>query len=299
MPETVEQKGVVKSMLGTQVSSAHESSPSFGFGSSTREQAAKVFLSSEHAKLASTSFSPGPAVYMLRSTIGTQPDGRITSAPQWAFGTSDRFRALNGAAFPGPGAYAQRTSMGAQIDGVQPSQPIYGFGSSTRDGVKKVYLSEQHSSSLFTGANSPGPATYTLNSSVGKQGLSPKLNQPSWLFGSCPRFQNPALKISASLPSPTAYTAAPGVGPQTSSTKRSAPMPGFGTSNRAHVAKMFLSPEHEKVNYGVASPGPLTYLPPKQGKTAASYGFGTCDRWYTRAIALRLADTPSPSHYNV
>ena len=57
--------GVVKSMLGVQVASDHTSAPAFGFGSSTREVANKIFLSAEHAKLASKSNSPGPAVYTL------------------------------------------------------------------------------------------------------------------------------------------------------------------------------------------------------------------------------------------
>ena len=80
-----------RSMFGDQVHSMRRSSPSFGFGSSTRTQAAKVFLSSDHAKLSTPGFSPGPSAYTLRASVGTQADGRKASSPQWVFGSSDRF----------------------------------------------------------------------------------------------------------------------------------------------------------------------------------------------------------------
>jgi hypothetical protein len=234
----------VKSMMGPQACSAHGSSPAFGFGSSTREHMAKIFLSTEHAKLASSSVSPGPNVYMMRSTVGPQVNGSIVSAPQWAFGSDKRFGGPGQDKVPGPGTYEYRSSLGAQIDGLQPTQPIFGMGSGTRDKVQRVYISEKHSTSMFTGVNSPGPASYTLNTSVGRQGASTKANQPSWVFGSCKRFQNPDLNRSAKAPGPDAYDSPTGVGPQVSSTKRSAPLPGFGTSNRAHMAKLFMSPAH-------------------------------------------------------
>jgi hypothetical protein len=78
-------------MFGDQVHSKRRSAPMFGFGSSTRSQAAKVFLSSEHAKLSTSGFSPGPSAYTLRASVGTQADGRKASSPQWVFGSSTRF----------------------------------------------------------------------------------------------------------------------------------------------------------------------------------------------------------------
>lgn len=295
--------GQVKSMLGQQVNSSHSSAPAYGFGSSTRAIAEKIYLSAEHAKLAvNPKASPGPAVYSMRSTVGPQVDGSLLSAPQWAFGSAGRFAndmPKDKAAAPGPGQYETRSSVGVQAVSAQPSQPIYGMGTSTRENVGKVYLSERHSSSLFTGALSPGPASYALRDSIGKQCASTKGDAPNWVFGSNKRFQNPDLLMAAKLPSPDAYNAASGVGPQSNSTKRSAPLPGFGTSNRAHQAKLFLTPAHEKINYGKASPGPLTYLPPVISKSHTGSTFGKCDRWYTQKLAKRFADTPSPAHYNV
>ena len=292
--------GQVKSMLGAQVSSARMSAPAYGFGSSTRDQAEKIFMSREHSKLASKSISPGPAGYTMRSTVGPQVDGAILSQPMWAFGSDKRFNGeIPKDKVPGPGSYDSRSALGAQVSANYHSQPAFGLGSSTRDGVRKVYISEKHSSSIFTGATSPGPATYSLNAAVGKQAGSTKANQPNWVFGSNKRFLDPTLLTSAKLPGPDAYTAHSGLGPQVASPKRSSPLPGFGSSTRDHQSKLFLSPGHEKTNYGKQSPGPCTYLPPINARRAAGGSFGTCDRWYTAKIALRVADTPSPCHYNI
>lgn len=293
--------GFVRSTLGPQVVSVRASAPIFGFGSSTRDQAAKIFISSEHAKLSTTTISPGPAwgSHAIPSTVGPQVDGAFESAPRWAFGSAQRFGVIAKTKDPGPGSYESRSSLGAQGSSRLPTQPLFGMGTSTRDNVNKLYISEKHSTSLFTGKNSPGPATYSLNASVGKQGASTKANQPSWVFGSNTRFKDPDLLRSAKLPAPDAYSAPNGLGVQYSSPKRSAPLPGFGTSNRDHAAKVYMSPEHEKTkSYGKASPGPCTYLPPLHKASAPSFGFGTCDRFYMRKSAMRLADNPSPSHYN-
>jgi len=188
------------------------------------------------------------------------------------------------------------------------SQPAAPFGSSTRDGVRKVYVSEKHSTATFGGAASNGPASYTLKGSVGNQLLSPNRTQASWVFGTGQRFRDPEIDRQAKLPAPDAYTIGSGLGPQCASTKHSAPLPGFGSSTRDHMMKVFMTPEHEKTNsYGKASPGPLTYDPiPGIGRQLEStkrqsptYGFGTCDRWYTHKLAKRFADTPAPGAYNV
>ena len=196
----------VRSMLGPQVNSTRKSAPVYGFGSSTREHAAKIFLSSEHAALAfAGQGSPGPAGYVQKSTVGPQADGRFVSYPQWAFGSAQRFPAAGKtSSLPGPGEYVQRSSIGAQVNGTQPSQPIYGMGSSTRESVKKVYISDGHSNSVGYGMHSPGPASYSLKGAVGKQDQSPKTNQPAWVFGSNKRFRDPDILRRSKLPAPGA-----------------------------------------------------------------------------------------------
>lgn len=260
-----------RSMFGEQALSKRQSAPQYGFGSSTRENQAKVFTSPEHAKLSAPRVSPGPAVYSLRNSVGAQIDGRKNSAPQWAFGTAERFAGeKRSSSNPGPGTYEAKSGIGPQTASQCSSPPIFGFGSSTRDSVAKVFLSEGHNKDKY-GLCSPGPAVYQLTGAIGKQQLSKQKDQPSWVFGSSQRFQYDHVKRAAGSPGPGAYSLKESVGPQVASTKTSSPMPGFGTSNRAHQAKVYLSPEHEKSYIGQASPGPCTYtLNPSTGKQQLS-----------------------------
>jgi hypothetical protein len=115
---------------------------------------------------------------------------------------------------------------------------------------------------------------------------------PSWGTGSEKRFNNPDLERTKKLPAPDAYECPSMLGPQASSSKRSAPLAGFGSSTRDHMAKVFMSPEHEKINsFGKGSPGPAVYDRERGiGKQllsvrreAPSFGFGGCDRCVQRA----------------
>lgn len=295
-----------KSLFGTQATSKRRSAPSFGFGSSTRAQAAKVFLSQEHAKLSSPNNNPGPSAYTLRAAVGTQCDGRKSSAPHWVFGSSDRFQQASRkeVQVPGPGAYDSSAGVGPQVSSSKHSQPLYGFGSAERRHVEKVFVSEEHNKSLY-GIESPGPMMYSLQGAVGKQELSKKSNQPSWVFSSSERFQYDHVKRAATSPGPGAYTMGASVGPQVASTKHSAPLPGFGTSNRDQMQKLYISSEHEKSLSGNNSPGPANYAVPegtgKQSlsahKTMPSWGFGTATRWQTEKAQTSGMTTPGPGSY--
>jgi hypothetical protein len=160
-------------MFGDQSLSKRQSAPQYGFGSSTREHQQKVFTSPEHAQLSAPRVSPGPAVYSLRNSVGAQVDGRKSSAPQWAFGTADRFMGeKRSTANPGPGTYDAKSGIGPQTASQRASQPLYGFGSSTREIVNKVFLSEGHNKDKY-GKQSPGPAVYTHQGSIGKQQVVP------------------------------------------------------------------------------------------------------------------------------
>lgn len=105
LPDVMMMEKTTRSMFGDQVYSKRRSAPMFGFGSSTRNQAAKVFLSAEHAKLSTPGLnSPGPSAYTLRASVGYQADGRKASSPQWVFGSSDRFMASGSKGIQNPGA---------------------------------------------------------------------------------------------------------------------------------------------------------------------------------------------------
>ena len=249
-------------MFGPQPVSARRSSPSYGFGSGTREGQAKLFVSNAHAA-GSSGFSPGPASIGARDSLGKQSDGRRVSAPTWVFGTGERFKYESRAATsaPGPGAYAFSGSFGQQTSSSIRSQPKFGFGSAGRQHVEKVFVSEEHNKSLF-GTQSPGPASYGIKGSLGKQDtsrLGTGETQPSWVFGSTKRFQYDHVKRAANSPGPGQYGYSTGVGRQSLSTRQSSPNFGFGTSDRSHQAKVYMSPEHEKMNHGLQSPGPATY----------------------------------------
>jgi len=297
-----------RSMLGPQVVSKRRSAPKFGFGSSTRNQASKVFLSPEHARLAgpaNAESQPGPSAYTLRAAVGTQADARKSSAPQWVFGSSERFGygGKNEVANPGPGAYDMPNGVGMQVSSAKTSQPMFGFGSAGREHVAKVYVSEEHNKSLH-GIDSPGPCMYTLNGAVGRQDLSRRANQPSWVFASSNRFKYDHVKRAATSPGPGSYTLGQSVGPQYSSTNKSSPMPGFGTSNRDQMQKLYISSEHEKSQYGNNSPGPCNYaLPEATGKqplskysSMPSWGFGTASRWQTNKKSGQHI-SPGPGSY--
>jgi len=295
-----------KSLFGVQATSKRRSAPSFGFGSSTRSQAAKVFLSADHAKLSTPGFSPGPSAYTLRASVGSQADGRKASSPQWVFGSSDRFiqASRKEVQNPGPGAYDMPQGVGTQVSSSKQTQPMFGFGSAERSHVEKVFVSEDHNKSLF-GIESPGPMMYTLQSAVGKQDLSKRGNQPTWVFASSERFRYEHVKRAATSPGPGAYVLGQSVGPQVASTKHSAPLPGFGTSNREHMQKLYISSEHEKAIAGNNSPGPCNYaLPEGTGRqpnskyrTGAAWGFGSAQRWKEEKSEKSGTSTPGPGSY--
>lgn len=311
--------GGTRSMLGTQVRGGKVSAPSYGFGSSTRKNQEKVFVSHEHAALegGGDARSPGPAVYDCTASVGPQVDGNLESAPRWAFGKDDRFGRLKPTTInnPAPGKYDAESSIGTTANSRRTSMPKYGMGSSTRDHQAKVYVSEEHNKTTDYGRNSPGPSTYMLKSAVGSQVLSAgpspygagagvpgrNASQPSWVMGKAERFD--ALTKSEA-PGPGAYGIKPAVGTQVTSNKASMPKFGFGTSNRDHMSKVFISKEHEKVTGGRDAPGPGTNtIPSLTGKpvvsghqrSGASWGFGSSKR-FTDAFKHQK-DNPGPGHY--
>ena len=268
-PRQVEMAGLnpnmsTRSMFGTQPLSARRSQPSYGFGSATREHTAKLFVSNAHSATVGGKAGPGPATYHQRASVGNQIDGRKASAPSWVMGTGDRFKQDSrsaSAAAPGPGTYALAGSFGSQASSSIRTQPAPGFGSAERSHVAKIFVSEEHNKSLF-GTQSPGPCSYDIKGCLGKQDasrLGVGASQPTWVFGSTKRFQYDHVKRAAATPGPGTYVVSSSTGRQASSTRHSAPIFGFGSSDRSQQAKLYMSPEHDKMNFGINSPGPCTY----------------------------------------
>lgn len=321
--------GGTRSQLGPQVNSRRASAPNYGFGSSTREHRAKVFVSQEHAALAGDSCSPGPhAPYKIVPAVGPQVNGAIASAPLFSFGASTREVAnlvfisqehaeLQAAPYsPGP-VYEYRPSIGPQVKGGVETAPIYGFGSGTREHREKVYISQEHNKQADYGRGSPGPhAPYQLKSSMGGQlltaGPSPyaagggkgvrNATQPSWAMTKADRFGKDA---SAWVPG-AKYDILPAVGPQVSGALVSAPKYSISKCNRDQVAKVFITREHSEITNSTDTPGPagykiksLTGNPIVAGhqRTGARWGFGSGKR-FTDELKHQQGN-PGPGNYIV
>jgi len=317
--ETVEQRppGGTRSTLGPQVIKA--SAPSYGFGSGTREVAAKVFVSQEHSALTANPCSPGPATFTQPASVGPQVDGLKQSAPRFGFGTSTRehqskvyisadHEKVSGGRFaPGP-HYDFETGIGKQVDSKKASLPLFGFGSSTREHQSKVYISAEHEK--VTGSGEGPGKNYLLKPTLGKQVLSygpsgyqrhiRNGSQPSWVVGKAERFE---ADQPGQAPGPGAYRITPAVGAQVASNKPSLPRYGFGSSTRAHQTKVFISTEHAKVTGSRDAPGPGAYpMGSMTGHRNASskqtsgsaWGFGTSQRF---ADVFAKPRAPGPGHY--
>ena len=161
------------------------------FGSSTRDNSSRMFISHEHAKVNYGKCSPGPLIYNMRSSVGGQVSSKKPNLPRWAFPVEERFRydyVDRAAKIPGAGQYNQTRACGAQIVSTKMSLPSFGFGSATRRDRDKVYVSSDHEKSRY-GQQSPGPASVQLKSFMGPQINSRKLSSSQWTFGSTKRFK--------------------------------------------------------------------------------------------------------------
>jgi len=97
------------------------------------------------------------------------------------------------------------------------------------------------------------------------------------------------------------------LGIQHDSKKATAPIYGFGSADRANLAKVFLTPEHAKSNYGKNGPGPIYDLKSTFGQQNNSknpsgplYSFGTADRFQKASSAggRRSTSVPGPGAYS-
>lgn len=201
--------------VGSQSDSQKHSYSSWGFGTSTRADQAKVFVSPAHAKTVSAFIdSPGPSAYQVNGSFGSQTDSRRKSNESYGMGTNERFfhdkkgrQAEARAANPGPGTYTVSPAHGKQPSSMKPSYPINSFTKADRDRTAaSVYLGPKQQLS-FWGRNSPGPALYNLPTAVGTQPSSMRRSAPRAGFGTADRFayMDNALKACAT-PGPGSYS---------------------------------------------------------------------------------------------
>ena len=300
-----------KSTFGPQSYSQRSTLPAYGFGDSTREDARKVFVSSEHTLLATYGRnSPGPATYLLPASVGgRQPDARKHDPPSWAFSKAQRFKILgpDPGDDPAPNKYPLPPSLGIK----QPlsrcqSEPLIGFGKAAREDVRKVFISKHVAKIERHGLGSPGPAAYAFEPMMGKrQHLSRMDSAASFTFASKMR---PPDSIDAEGPGP-AYTLPPAIGPQIETKRSREKAVKFSRSSREDQAKVFISREHGKMGrYGLASPGPavgyklgnVTFGKQVTTKyeTRPRSAFATASRWGQYEAQLRKNNTPGPGSYD-
>mmetsp|Transcript_12925 Transcript_12925/g.15603 ORF Transcript_12925/g.15603 Transcript_12925/m.15603 type:complete len:371 (-) Transcript_12925:734-1846(-) len=210
----------------------------------------------------------------------------------------------------------QRSQFAKQVDSTKVSAPQYGFGTAPRFHATKAafkqIVSKQHSMHAPGAAmDNPGPGSYKVESSVGKQSTSNLRSSANFAFGTEVRFalDNRREKMVSSLPAPGRYPGKSCVGIQVQSTKETGPSAGFGTSLRS--SKASLSKGFEEDFFGLESPGPAEYNS-KSGigrqarssqATAATHVFGTeprpIDPLVTTYEEKRTGGIPGPGKYTL
>ncbi|KAL1529135.1 hypothetical protein AB1Y20_000095 [Prymnesium parvum] len=204
---------MLPSSISKQMDSQKQSYSSWTFGTSTRQDQAKVYVSAQLAKGVSEFVdSPGPVAYEHSGAFNSQIDSRKKTNESYGLGTSQRFfyehsHSGERAASPGPGTYNLRSAYGRQVTSDKPSYPSSSFPKADRDKTAvTVYLGPKQQAA-FWGRNSPGPAVYTLTQAVGPQNSSRRPNMPKFGFGTSDRFAYMDLATRASnTPGPGSYS---------------------------------------------------------------------------------------------
>ena len=234
-----------KSMFGSQVLSARETAPAYGFGSSERNSTTKMFLSREQVAQYVGKVGPGP-IYDVPSSVGAQHSSRKNTAPAYKFGsraTSDYNLAKENR--PGPGQYGVGPmSVGPQFLSKKENSTSWRFGSGNRWSTYKDARKE------FDGT--PGMGLPAIPS--GWLGDAAMFS----FFGSGKRHEigvgiPGALPSFRSAPGPGTYATISCLGQQFSSNKQSSERTKFGTSSRQQQEKVYLTAEHERAMLGASA----------------------------------------------
>lgn len=196
------------SSIGKNPESNKINQAAFGFGTATRDDARRVFISAAAAKVRFGAESPGPAAYSnsaIQHGVGAQPSSQRRTEPSFSIGTEKRLKydyVERAKKTPGVGLYATQASVGAQTLSANQNEPCFGFGTATRDDAGKVFLGKEQSKVRF-GAESPGPASLGPGAfrGTGRMVQSTKSTAPNATFGGSAR----SLGIGEATPGPGSY----------------------------------------------------------------------------------------------
>ncbi|BBN02023.1 hypothetical protein MPTK1_2g12130 [Marchantia polymorpha subsp. ruderalis] len=290
-----------KSGFGTQIISHRVSSPAFGFGSSARSDAEKMYINAELAKQQVDKCSPGPQ-YDALSSFGKQPKSINENPPEIHFPVGSRwFRRRREEEPPGPGTYNRKSGFLTQFAPSRQRSPEGAlFGTSTRKQRDEVYLSVEFDKAKY-GTLSPGPSAYGARSTFGPQCSSPNRTAPLVGFIHDKRFKYHLMGRPGETTGPGQYDQKGSIGKQNEAYKDTLPAFSFGNCTRDNANKVFISMEHDKINYGIQSPGPAVIKlkgcmgkqPSSRNRNPAFVRFGKGLRWQFSAN-----DAPGPGSYD-
>lgn len=213
---------------------AKDRSPTFKFGSSTRDDGAKAYIyrgdssgTADPNRSAAGKGVPGPGNYGVSNMSANK-----TRYPQYSFGARHADLTQSTTKAIGPGAYESPSSLGRQTSSARPSSSNFSMGSASRDKVQNV---------LSPGFNpiprsaTPAPGTYRQGSGVGRQTSSLYHSASAFSFGSDERIKQKS--PTTTVPGPGRYSNASTLGIQHSSRYGTSGSFKFGTSDRAGLAE--------------------------------------------------------------
>ena len=182
--------------LGGQILSGRRSESGVTFGSGNRWSAYKKDFVEQYMTPAATTSQPAK--------------GWLGDAASFSFGGGAKRSAVgmgpgkpSYVRNPGPGTYQEKSSMGDQIESKRSSAQNAKFGTSQRGA--KLYVNRSSERETL-GKHSPGPNTYNLSGSVGRQSSSTKKSAQSFVFGSSDRFsETKAVRDLGGAPGPGTY----------------------------------------------------------------------------------------------
>eukprot|EP00899_Mesostigma_viride_P012609 jgi/Mesvir1/21349/Mv20839-RA.1 len=245
--------------------------PAYSFGTSSKDDDPKRYISSLHTKENFGRDTPGPGAYRARGPKG----GKAAEGPAFGFGTALQRMIEESEArhTPGPGSHFSN----ADLVHTRERRPAYTFAHKGEDRSKyqeeAVFISEMHARTARAGKDSPAPNEYSLKSGLGNLGRSQRhtvdhvhaASAPATPFGKSTRDGERHLFISCVHMEAGNDSPGPihGVEPL-----RSSKSTHFGTSQRMHDVELGgsragpvigNSPEFAKPMIGAHSPGPGRY----------------------------------------
>lgn len=185
------------SSIGPQVDSRLRSPESVGFGSSTRDNQAKVFMGADFSKVRARAFQmlTSAAAAFRRHT----PQFRLFTPRNKLCDLSGRNTRLLLSASAGNSVVLQKVNHSINDDAGLGRKIFSSFlvnGNTTNHGVPQSGGSFRGADTWhavvgqsFFGQDSPGPSSYSAMSSIGSQPLSDHKSPPGWKFGTSGRFK--------------------------------------------------------------------------------------------------------------